>query len=564
MNEQTFRIKPQVLAILALSMVATVAQAANTGEMPCKTTAECEQQAAKAGAIAKPASSKATSKNDEKEDQFYWLGKINKASAVMLTEEKIVDPKMGAKLARGVAFSLAQSETPEGKRPKDVLQIEKIITDEIGPDASLIHTGRSRQDMYATYRMAKLRNQVLDYSDELNKLRTELLAVAAKNVDTIVPAYTNGVQAMPISYAHYLLAYEASFARDAQRIHELYKRMNLSAMGTAVLANSSWPLNRERMAQLLGFDGIIENSLDSSQVAPSDVSLEAAAIPSSSAIRLGALLGDIHTQYHQTRPWLLLDEGSTYTSSAMPQKRNPGVIMRAREAASNVVGLAQTVIFRAHNVTTGMTDYKSSWDDLGLFPQAIKMVGNVNTVLRALNVNAKRSLEELEDDWTTSMELAEALQKEHKIPFRVGHSFASQIVTEARANGFKPKDFPYEKAVELYTAALQKYKLPDSKLPIDEAHFREVLSAQFMVKTRLGTGGPQPAEVERMLAERKKRLDDDQAWMQTTRDKLAQADSKLDDAFSQLKDSAGNQSDNPSVNDDKEKADTATQNKPKA
>lgn len=533
-----FRLKPQVLAVFTLSMAASLAHAANTGELPCKTTAECEQQAIKAGAVAKPVSSKATSKNDEKEDQFYWLGKINKASAVMLTEEKIVSPEMGAKLATGVAYSLDQSEKPGGKRPKDVLQIEKIITDEIGPDASLIHTGRSRQDMYATYRMAKLRNQVLDYSDALDALRSQLLAVAAKNVDTIVPAYTNGVQAMPISYAHYLLAYEASFARDSQRIHELYKRMNLSAMGTAVLANSSWPLNRERMAELLGFDGIIENSLDSSQVAPSDVSLEATGIPSSSAIRLGVLLQDIHTQYHQTRPWLLLDEGSTYTSSAMPQKRNPGVIMRAREAASNVVGLAQTVVFRNHNVTTGMTDYKSAWDDIGIFPQAISMIDKVNVVMKALTVNPKRSLEELEDDWTTSMELAEALQKEHKIPFRVGHSFASSIVTEARANGFKPKDFPYEKAAELYTKALQKYKLPEEKFPINETHFREVLSPEFMVKTRVGTGGPQPAEVKRMLDESKKRLDEDKAWMKSTRDKLAQADRKLDEVFVKLKDSA--------------------------
>ncbi len=530
--------KPVVLALLSLGLALgapSPARAANTGEMACKTTAECEQQAAKAGAIAKPSSSKYTSALDEREDQFYWIGKINKASAVMLTEEKIVPPEMGRKLAQGVAYSLAQAQQDGGKRPKDVLQIEKIITDEIGPDASLVHTGRSRQDMYATFRMARLRNQVLDYADAVNGLRRQLLEVAGKNIETIVPAYTNGVQAMPISYAHYLLAYEASFARDAQRIHELYQRMNRSAMGTAVLANSSWPLNRERMAQLLGFDGIIENSLDASQVAPSDMALEAAGISTSGAIRLGALLGDIHTQYHQTRPWLLLDEGSTYTSSAMPQKRNPGVIMRAREAASNVVGLAQTVTLRAHNVTTGMTDYKSAWDDLGLFPQAMRMLENVNTVMAALTVNPKRALEELEDDWTTSMELAEALQKEHKIPFRVGHSFASQIVTEARANGFKPKDFPYETAVQLYGKALAKYKLPEQSLPIDEAHFRQVLSPEFMVRTRVGTGGPQPDEVKRMLAESQQRLAQDQEWMGATRGKLSQADKALDSAFDKLK-----------------------------
>ncbi|WP_197707273.1 hypothetical protein [Advenella sp. S44] len=160
-------------------------------------------------------------------------------------------------------------------------------------------------------------------------------------------------------------------------------------------------------------------------------------------------------------------------------------------------------------------------------------------------------------------ELAEALQKEHQIPFRVGHSFASAIVTEARANGFKPKDFPYAKAAELYTKALQKYKLPDAKLPINEAHFREVLSPEFMVKTRMGTGGPQPAEVERMLTESNKRLSDDKAWMQSTRDKLMQADQNLDEAFTKLKNSADTQSDNQSTESMPAKPAASSKDKPK-
>ena len=525
------------LLVSALLISPTWSFAADTGQLPCRTTSECNQQAAKAGAStgSSATAGKTTSKTDQDEDQFYWMNKINKASAVMLTEEKIISADMGRKIAGGVAHVIEQAKQPNGKRPKDVLQVERIITDAIGPDASLVHTGRSRQDMYATFRMATLRTQLLDYSDAMNSLRERMLATAAENINTIVPAYTNGVQAMPTSYAHYLLAYEASLERDAQRIHELYKRLNRSAMGTAVLANSSWPLNRQRLAELLGFDGIIENSLDASQVSPSDISLEATGIVSSTAIRLGAILGDIHTQYHQTRPWLLLDEGSTYTSSAMPQKRNPGVIMRAREAASNVVGLAQTVIFRAHNVTTGMTDYKSPWEEIGFFPQAITMIKGMNTVMAALKVDPKRSLQELEDDWTTSMELAETLQKEHQIPFRVGHSFASAIVTEARAHGTKPKDFSYDKAVELYAKAIAKYKLPDPAFPIKEPEFRQVLSPEFMVKTRVGIGGPQPAEVQRMLVQAKTALSADQAWMQKTRQNLSDADMKLDQAFNQLK-----------------------------
>ncbi len=521
---------------LSLLICSALASAQDTGQLPCGSTADCNQQAAKVGATvaASNANANSTSRTDQAEDQFFWLNKINKASSVMLTEERIISHEMGRKIARGVDFALEQARRPGGKRPSDVLQIEKIITDAIGPDASLIHTGRSRQDMYATFRMAKLRNQLLDYSDALNSLRERMLGTAAKNVNTIVPAYTNGVQAMPISYAHYLLAYEASFQRDAQRIREAYTRLNRSAMGTAVLSNSSWPLNRRRLAGLLGFDGVIENSLDSSQVSPSDISLEAVGIPSSTAIRLGSLLGDIHTQYHQTRPWLRLSEGSTYTSSAMPQKRNPGVIMRAREEASNVVGLGQTVMLRAHNVTTGMTDYKDAWAEIGFFPHAVGMIKKFNVVMDALTVNAKRSLEELEDDWTTSMELAETLQKEHQIPFRVGHSFASSIVTYARANGLRPRDFPYSKAVELYAQAITAFKLPDTRLPIREAEFRQVLSPEFMVKTRVGIGGPQPAEVQRMLAEAQATLLVDKAWMQSTRRKLKDADVKLDEAFGRL------------------------------
>ncbi|HZZ94699.1 MAG TPA: argininosuccinate lyase [Usitatibacter sp.] len=522
---------------LGLSLVSLVqpALAADTGQLPCKTTAECEEQSSRLGATGATAGEDmVTSRRDALEDGFYWIGKINRASAVMLTEERIVTPEMGRKLARGVEFSLEQAAKPDGKRPSDVLQIEKIITGAIGPDASLVHTGRSRQDMYATLRMAKLRNQVLDFSEALDAMRARMLAMAAKNVDTLVPAYTNGVQAQPTSYAHYLLAYEASFARDAQRIHELYARMNRSAMGAGVLGNSIWPLNRARMADLLGFDGIIENSLDATEVSPFDMGLEATGIAGSTAIRVGVMIQDIHTQYHQTRPWLLLDESVTYASSAMPQKRNPGLLNRAREEASLVTGLVPAVAMRDHNVTTGMRDYKRPWDELGFFVHAVRMVEKMDAVFDGLRIHPERSLEELENDWTPSMEIAEVLQKEHQIPFRVGHAFASSIVGYARANGLRPKDFPYAKARDLYAETIERFKLPDRALPMAEARFRQVLSPAWVVQARVGIGGPQPAEVRRMLGEANGRLQQDQEWMRATRARLADADLRLDAAFRKL------------------------------
>ena len=516
-------------------LVAQAALAADTGQLPCKTTKECNEAAASIGANAPRGDAQAhTSPTDAAEDQFFWINKINKASTVMLVEEGIFPKDVGQLIAKGVDYTIRQAGLPGGKRPGDVLQIERIMTDKVGQEASVIHAGRSRQDMYATFRAAELRNQTLDYAEALLGLRARLLATAADNLDVLVPAYTNGVQAVPVTYGHYLLAYVESFERDQQRVTEAYRRLNLSPMGTGVMSNSIWPLNRGRLAELLGFEGIVENSIDSSQVIAFDNQLEATAIASSSAIRIGAMMQDLHTQYHQVRPWLLLQEGSTYTSSSMPQKRNPGLITQAREAASDVVGLSEAVVIRAHNVDSGMVDYKSESTDLGVFPRAVGMLNATRHVFDALVVNKPRALEELESDWTSTMNLAELLLQAHHVPFRVGHGFASQLVSYARPLDLTPKTIPYDAVTDLFAKALASSGQPAQPFPMSEAEFREVMSPAWIVAHTKGTGGPQPAEAERMLKAAQQRLDADKSWLAEQRSKLAKADAALDKVFATL------------------------------
>ena len=512
------------------SMVQAPVRAADTGDTACRTTAECQAQVER---IKGGATSDATSAQSKAQDFFYWVGRINMASTVVNVEQGIIPAPLASKIAAGVAHSIDQAGKPGGRRPTDVLQIEKLITDQAGPEATLIHSGRSRQDIHATLYAAQLRTELLDFNDALNEVRTRLLASAAKNVETFVPAYTNGVQAMPISYAHYLLAFADSFGRDAERLRQAYARVNRSALGTAVLSNSSWPLDRRRLASLLGFDALLVNSLDAGQISTYDIPIEAANLAGSSAIRVGAFMQDVHVQYHQVRPWLLLESGKTYTSSAMPQKANPGVIQNTRGKASDVVGAAQMVTLRAHNVTPGMTDYKNAWSPAGAktFVQAVDMMKQFADVLDSLRIDPKRSLEELDAEWTTSMELAETLQRTNRIPFRVGHHFASEIVVYARAKDLKPKEFPYAEAVRIYAEAGKKYQLTELKLPLDEIAFRQALSAENMVRTRVGIGGPQPEEVRRMLAEANDLLAQDRAWVSERRAKLAQADASLNQAF---------------------------------
>lgn len=526
---------------LALLPVSAFAQTPPSAPVPaadgvvarlCRTAAACRAEAD--ALLAKPPSG-ATSALAREQDLFYWFGRINMASTVASVELGIIPSALAGPIARGVAFSIDQGARPGGKRPTDVLQTEKIITDVAGPEATLIHTGRSRQDIHSTLTMAQLRTELLDYADALNALRAQLHDMAAQHTETFVPAYTNGVQAQPISLAHYLLAFADSLERDAERLRQAWPRVDRSTLGAAVLANSSWALDKQRLADLLGFGGITANGYDATQIAPGDVGLEAAQIAGSTALRLGSLMQDIHVQYHQTRPWMLLAPGRTYTSSAMPQKANPGVIQNTRRLASDVVASVQQVVMRAHNVTPGMIDYKYSWtaapQGAGTFVQGVRLLRDSADVLASLRIDKARALEELEGDWTTSMELAETLQREHRVPFRVGHHFASEVVKFARQQQLLPRQFPYAEAQRLYAEAMKQDGQADTRLPLDEAAFRRTLSPADMVRTRVGVGGPQPAETRRMLEASRRALSADRDWVNERRNRLAAAEARLNESF---------------------------------
>ncbi|MGE4240643.1 lyase family protein [Ramlibacter sp.] len=523
------------IALLVSTLQAAQAQTApwTTVEEHCKTAEACRTEADRLLAQ-RPRG--ATSALAQSHDYFYWFGRINMASTIANVEKGIIPPQLAGPIARGVAQSINQGVRPGGRRPSDVLETEKIITDVAGPEATLIHTGRSRQDMHSTISMAQTRTELLDFTDALNAWRAQLLNVAQQHAETVVPSYTNGVQAMPISLGHYLLAYADSFARDGERIRQAWPRIDRSALGTAVLANSSWPLDRQRLADLLGFGALAVNGYDATQISQYDVGLETAQLAGSVALRVGTMMQDIHVQYHQTRPWMLLAPGSTYTSSAMPQKANPGVIQNTRGLASDVVSSVQAVLMRAHNVTPGMIDYKYTWLSGGArtFVLGTQLMRDATNVMTVLRIDPKRALEELESDWTTSMELAETLQREHGIPFRVGHHFASEIVQHGRRHNLLPKTFPYGEAQRIYAEARAKYNVGAATLPMDEAAFRRTLSPEAMVKTRVGIGGPQPAEVRRMLAEAQAALARDRQWVQERRMKQAEADARLNAAFAQL------------------------------
>jgi argininosuccinate lyase len=471
----------------------------------------------------------------EQRDEFHWLGEINKASAVMLVEQGIVPKDVGAEIAGAITRVMSDGSKPGAVRPVDYLDFERLLVAAGGPEVTRVHSGRSRQDIKGTVRRLFLREDLLIAFERLIDTRESLLAAAEAHRDGIVPAYTYGVQAQPTSFGHYVGAYAEALGRTADRYREAWVRVNQSSLGSAALGTSSFPVNRRRLAELLGFDGNVANSLDANQIAPLDTGLEVVSVATSSALTIGMLAADITAQYSHLKPWLTLSGGDlTGTSSIMPQKRNPTGLVELRQQASTIVGQAMTYTVQSHNVAQGMEDYKMDTPSQVL-RASTRMYGAVVNLMKAIVFNEERALDEVNAEYSTTTELADTLQRVADVPFRVGHHFASELVNYGRGHNLRPAEIPYDEARRIYTESAVFFKQSGAQLPLGEAEFRRSLTPQNMVQSAQGLGGPQPLEVTRLLGEERARVASDREWLTGRRAKLRQAETMRERAFSALK-----------------------------
>ena len=468
-------------------------------------------------------------------DNFFWLGQINKASDIINTDENLLTKEEGRRFAAAIQKVLDAGNTKGAERPTVVITFEPLLIKAGGPDITKIHAGRSSQDMLTTVSILMQREQLLELSSALNRMTQTLLKLARVHEGTLIPNYTNGVQAQPNSLGHFLLAYVDAYERDQERVKEYYKRLNRSPMGATVLNGTGWPLNRDRMAAYLGFDGIAYNTYDAGQVFPQEAPIEMGSIASSIAIHTTSLIQEIMQQYAQPRPWILLQEGNgnTYVSSAMPQKRNPGILNRCRTDSSTLLGLAVGEAFRAHNIPAGMADGRIRGTD-SIVKKTTSIVNQMDRILQALDIRPERALEELNLDWTCSQEIADVMMRKHNIPFRSGHHFASEIVTYARARNITPADFTYDQAREVYkNVAAADASLP-KELPLTSEELQEAKDPAAIIRNRAVKGGPQHSEMVIMFSKVQKVLDNNTAWQKNAADKVKDAEVKLNEDFAKM------------------------------
>ena len=456
-----------------------------------------------------------------------FLDWINMASIVMLAETGIVPQGIAKDIARGIEQLLDLERQTPPQRSADYLDYEPRLLAATGAEGSRLHIGRSRQDIASTIARMNLRDGLLKIVEAMLGARAKLLEVAEQHTETIIPAYTHGVQAQPTTFAHYLLAFESAMRRQSERFREAYARVNSSPLGAAALATSSFRLDRLRLAELLGCDALVENAYDANHLAPIDAFLDVAGALAIAAVQLGQFAQDMHAQYDDPRPWFMLATGElTGVSSIMPQKRNPAALEQLRAQASLLLGEMQAVYLLAHNVRTGMFDYRM-YDPVPC-ARALQVLRLFRQIVGGIVVDRERAAAEVRADYSTTTEIADALLQKSAVPFRIGHHFASRLTDYGRSHGLKLHEIAYEDAANIY---MQEANQP---FPLSADEFAEVISAEYMVFGRRGRGGPQLAEVGRMLADAEMALREDRGWHAERNARLDGAAAELRSAFTAL------------------------------
>ena len=451
---------------------------------------------------------------------------MNKAAIVAVHRAGLVHDRQARDLAAAIAQVGAERDSNEWP---DYLDFERKVEAIAGPDASLMHLGRSRQDMFSATCSHLARAAVLDVLSALDDLRAPVLGLAAEHATTIVPAYTHGVQAQPTTFGHYMLGVEQAFGRSTTRLVVGYARVNRSPLGAGAVTTSRFPIDRELVARLLGFSGISENSYAANHIVPTDVTLEVASAFAIVATQITQFVQDLHVTFASPRPWLTIaDPALMGISSMMPQKRNPTALETLRELAAVVIGKSNSLQHAGHNLHTGMPDLRENSLTALAGDETTILVNLFRDVVSALRIDGDLAREECLADYSTMTEIADLLYVEAGVPFSVGHRFASHLAEYGRNSGLRPSDIDYSRAARVYSDVV------GADFPLSGQQYASALDPAAFVATRVGRGGPQHDEIRRMLAEQSEERSTDSERVRGLRVDLVAAHDLLEREFGTL------------------------------
>jgi argininosuccinate lyase len=369
--------------------------------------------------------------------------------------------------------------------------VESRLIEMVGDLGRKLHTGRSRNDQVATDFRLWLRERLDELAGAIKHSQKELLDLAEGNHDVTMPGYTHLQRAQPILFAHWCLAYFEMLTRDGERLSDVRKRVNVLPLGSAALAGTSYPIDREAVARALGFDSVSRNSLDA--VSDRDFCIEFASAAALIMMHLSRLAEDIILYATTEFGFFELSDAVATGSSLMPQKKNPDSMELVRGKAGRVFGHLTGLLATMKGLPLAYNkdmqeDKEAVFDTVDTARDCLNVTA---TVLRNLRVNQARAHDAAVQGYMNATELADYLVRK-RTPFREAHELVGRIVIRA-----------IERQCELQDLSLDEFK---SFSPIVEADVFNALSLDSTLETKSAVGGTAPGRVAQALIEARKRL----------------------------------------------------------
>lgn len=448
------------------------------------------------------------------------------AHDIMLYEQGIISKEELRRILRAL-------EKLKGEAERGTLKIEggyediheyleaKVVEEEGIEVGGKLHTARSRNDQVALDIRMRTRSWLNRVSGALLDLIEALLAFASREVDTPMILYTHTQHAQVGSFAHYLLAQADALFRDYERLAECYNRVNLSPLGACAIGGTRFPINRRRTAELLGFDGIVENSVDA--VSSRDFELEVAGALAILMSNLTRMAEDLILWSSTEFGFVEIADEYASTSSVMPQKKNPCTLEVLRGKSGEVFGSLASLFTILKAIPTGYNrDLQEAKTPLWKCFKAVEQSLEVLTgVMKTLNLKRERIEEAIEGSYATAVDLAEALTASGLLSFREAHKLVGALVKEMASKGRRFASLAPKEIEETSWKTLGK------TVKVGEEELAAITDPRRSLSERRSAGSPSPEEVRKMLSKRKTKLNECKEALQERVNKINKALERL-------------------------------------
>ena len=411
------------------------------------------------------------------------------AHTVMLAKQKILTEEEKDAIVKGLTG--IREDVDAGKLQitsayEDIHSfVEANLIDRIGDAGKKLHTGRSRNDQVALDMKLYTRDEISNVDDLLKDLLAELLIIMKENTETYMPGFTHLQKAQPITLAHHMGAYFEMFKRDRSRMADIYKRMNYCPLGSGALAGTTYPLDREYTASLLGFEGPTLNSMDS--VADRDYLIEFLSALSTIMMHLSRFSEEIIIWNSNEYKFIEIDDAYSTGSSIMPQKKNPDIAELVRGKTGRVYGALMSLLTTMKGIPLAYN--KDMQEDKELTFDAIDTVKGClalfTGMIRTMKFNKDIMGKSAMHGFTNATDAADYLVK-HGVPFRDAHSIIGHLVLTCIEKGKAIDEMSIEELKEISD--------------VFEPDVYDAISLKTCVEKRLTIGAPSKTSMEQAIA----------------------------------------------------------------